>query len=147
MPEGEEGFDESGTGACEAEGGHEKNEVESRAIGRRSRSARPKGSWPRVAVIRQLTPNIDHPPAKRAKQFPPLVKKVIIMGISPWQAVWEWKIDVPDGIIAHLTRECGGNVHESHVVDITSGSFKKETQGANPHSGAYNTLILKATEE
>jgi hypothetical protein len=46
--------------------------------------------------------------------------------------------DIPDGIIAHLTRECGGNVHDRHVVDITSGSFEKETQGANPHSGAYN---------
>jgi hypothetical protein len=35
----------------------------------------------------------------------------------------------PDGIIAHLTRECGGNVHDRHVVDITSGSFEKETYG------------------
>jgi hypothetical protein len=46
------------------------------------------------------------------------------------------KIDVPDGIIAHLTRECRGNVHDRHVVDVTSGSFEKETVGANPHSGA-----------
>jgi hypothetical protein len=48
------------------------------------------------------------------------------------------EIDVPDGIIAHLTRECGGNVHDRHVVDVTCGSFEKETQGANPHSGAWN---------
>jgi hypothetical protein len=47
--------------------------------------------------------------------------------------------DIPDGIIAHLTRECGGNVHDHHhVVEITSGSFEKETQGANPHSGAFD---------
>jgi hypothetical protein len=29
-------------------------------------------------------------------------------------------------------------VHDRHVVDITSGSFDKETHGANPHSGAYD---------
>jgi hypothetical protein len=29
-------------------------------------------------------------------------------------------IDVPDGIIAHLTRQCGGNVHERKVVEVTS---------------------------
>jgi hypothetical protein len=46
--------------------------------------------------------------------------------------------DVPDGIIAHLTRECGGNVHDRNVIDVTSGSFEKETLGANPHSGAYD---------
>jgi hypothetical protein len=60
-----------------------------------------------------------------SKQFPPSVKK-------------GKKFDVPDGIIAHLTSECGGNVHDRHVVDVTSGSFEKETNGANPHSGAYN---------
>jgi hypothetical protein len=50
----------------------------------------------------------------------------------------EVEIDVPDGIIAHLTRECGGNVHDCHVVDVTCGSFEKEAKGANPHSGAYD---------
>jgi hypothetical protein len=64
------------------------------------------------------------PPPKPAKQFPPSVKKVK-------------DFDVPHGIIAHLTRECGGNAHDRHVVEITSGSFEKETYGANPHSGAY----------
>jgi hypothetical protein len=29
-------------------------------------------------------------------------------------------------------------VHDRHVVDVTSGSFEKETQGANPHSGAFD---------
>jgi hypothetical protein len=48
------------------------------------------------------------------------------------------EIDVPDGIIAHLTRECGGNVHDRKVVDVTCGSFEKETIGANRHSGAWN---------
>jgi hypothetical protein len=47
------------------------------------------------------------------------------------------ELDIPDGIIAHLTRDCGGNVHDRHVVEVTSGSFEKETEGANPHSGAW----------
>jgi hypothetical protein len=46
--------------------------------------------------------------------------------------------DVPNGIIAHLTRKCGGNVHDRNVVEVTSGSFEKETIGANLHSGALN---------
>jgi hypothetical protein len=46
--------------------------------------------------------------------------------------------DIPDGIIVHLTRECVGNVHDCHVVDVTCGSFEEETEGANPHSGAWN---------
>jgi hypothetical protein len=33
--------------------------------------------------------------------------------------------DVPDEIIAHLTMECGGNVHDRHVVDVTSGEKEK----------------------
>jgi hypothetical protein len=39
----------------------------------------------------------------------------------------EVEIGVPDGIIAHLTKECGGNRHDRHVVNVTSGSFEKET--------------------
>jgi hypothetical protein len=53
-----------------------------------------------------------------------------------WGNVTEFEL--PHGIIAYLTRECGGNVHGSYVVEVTSGSFKKETYGANPHSGAYD---------
>jgi hypothetical protein len=64
-------------------------------------------------------------PHETRKQFPPSSKK-------------RKHFDVPDGIIAHLTRECGGNVHDRHVIDVTSGSFGKETVGANPHSGAYD---------
>jgi hypothetical protein len=45
--------------------------------------------------------------------------------------------DIPDGIIAHLTREYDGNVHDREIVAVTSGSFEIETCGANPHSGAY----------
>jgi hypothetical protein len=29
--------------------------------------------------------------------------------------------NIPDRVIAHLTRECGGNVHGRHVVEVTSG--------------------------
>jgi hypothetical protein len=53
------------------------------------------------------------------------VKNVTIPSV---QAYGKIAIDVPDGIIAHLTRECGGNVHDRHVVEVTWGSFGKETQ-------------------
>jgi hypothetical protein len=53
----------------------------------------------------------------------------------------EIEIDVPSGIIAHLTREGGGNVHDYHVVNITCGSFEKETDGDN--SGAKNPADLE----
>jgi hypothetical protein len=76
------------------------------------------------------------------KQFPPSVKK----GKARDEQDKEVVIDVPDGIIAHLTRECGGNVHDCHVVDITLGSFEKETQGANPHSGAYYDRPMNAAK-
>jgi hypothetical protein len=52
------------------------------------------------------------------------------------------EIEVPDGIIAHLTRECGGNVHDSEVVEVTSGSLEKETKGAHSHS-AKNVVYLE----
>jgi 16S rRNA G966 N2-methylase RsmD len=48
--------------------------------------------------------------------------------------------DVPDGIIAHLTRECRGNVHDRKIVDVTCGSFEKEIEGAS--RGATNTVDL-----
>jgi hypothetical protein len=68
-----------------------------------------------------------------SKQFPPSMKK-------------GEQFDVPDGIIAHLTRECGGNVHDCHMVEVTSGSFEKETCGANPHSGAFDNNPEFATK-
>jgi hypothetical protein len=51
-----------------------------------------------------------------------------------------------DRIIAHLTRECGGNVRDRHVVDVTCGSFEKETHSANAHSGAYDNLDCAAAK-
>jgi hypothetical protein len=36
------------------------------------------------------------------------------------------EIDVPDGMIRHLTSDCGGNVNHGHVVEVTSGSLEKE---------------------
>jgi hypothetical protein len=40
--------------------------------------------------------------------------------------------------IAHLTRECGGNVHDGHAVEVACRSFEKEAEGANPHFGGYD---------
>jgi hypothetical protein len=57
-------------------------------------------------------------PVLLGRQFPPSVRRGA-------------KFDVPDGIIAHLTRECGGNVHDRGVVVVTSS--KPFTDG-NPLS-------------
>jgi hypothetical protein len=69
-------------------------------------------------------------------EFP--VSKVTRGGRFPWLVKKGDPFDVPDGIIAHLTRQCGGNVHDCYVVNVTCGSFEKETQGGNPRSGAAN---------
>jgi hypothetical protein len=70
------------------------------------------------------------------KQFPPSVKKrkLRLGGGKETDEMY----DIPDGIIAHLTRECRGHVHDRNVLEVTSGSFEKESNGANPHSGAFN---------
>jgi hypothetical protein len=61
------------------------------------------------------------------------VKRVKTKSLLSWQRSKEIEHAVPDGIIARLTRECGGNVHGRHVVDVTSGSFEKETWGPILH--------------
>jgi hypothetical protein len=71
--------------------------------------------------------------ATSLRQFLPSMKKgKLSLGYSKETGK---RYDIPDGIIAHLTRECGGNVQDCHVVDVTCGSFEKETHGVNPHSG------------
>jgi hypothetical protein len=77
--------------------------------------------------------------------FPPSMKKVAVTSLvsSDRRPV---ELDLPDGITAHLTRECGGNVHDRHVIDVACGSFEKETAGDNPHSGAYNNQPMSAAK-
>jgi hypothetical protein len=67
------------------------------------------------------------------REFPPLLRRGL-------------RFAVPNGIIAHLTRECGGNVHDHNVVEVTCGSFARETYGANPHSGAYDNDLRWAAK-
>jgi hypothetical protein len=70
-----------------------------------------------------------------------LMEEIKRMKMTKWFAPFVkqgGQFGVPNGMIAHLTRECGGNVHDRHVVEVTSGSFEKETSGANPHSGALD---------
>jgi hypothetical protein len=49
----------------------------------------------------------------------------------------EVAINMPDGIILDLTRECGGDGHSCHIINVMSGSFEKEIEWGNPHSGGY----------
>jgi archaellum component FlaC len=80
-------------------------------------------------------PPTVEPPPKQAKQFPPSMKKGKLRRSDGSET--SGMHDIPEGIVAHLTRECGGKVHDCPVVEVTCGSLEKETQGANPHSGAY----------
>jgi hypothetical protein len=45
-----------------------------------------------------------------------------------------------EGIIAHLTRKCGGNVHDKQMVDVTSSSVYR----TDPKFAAKNIADLKA---
>jgi hypothetical protein len=95
---------------------------------------------------RLVLPNIKK---ETGKQFPPSMKKRKIQVEDGWgmnRRTVAVEIDAPDGIIAHRTRECGGNVHDRHVVDVTCGSFEKETWGANPQSGAYDNRPDRAAK-
>jgi hypothetical protein len=51
---------------------------------------------------------------------------------------WGVEIMVPNGIIAHLTRECGGNVHDCHVVDVTSSKPSTDWMWAGEATAAKN---------
>jgi hypothetical protein len=75
--------------------------------------------------------------ATHLQQFPPSLKKGTLRYSDGRQT--DKMNDIPDGIVARLTRECGGNVHDRGVVDIACGSFEKETEGADPHSGACDS--------
>jgi hypothetical protein len=81
----------------------------------------------RIEEVGKLKEEIRRMASPTRSQFPPSMTK-------------GGRFDLPDGIIAHLTMKCGGNVHDHHIVDVTSGSFEKETIGANSHSGAYGNL-------
>jgi hypothetical protein len=103
-----------------------------------------------LKIIRQLFPSLSATQALEIirKFFPKLNIVQVIESIgkifpgqfrqfSP-QGKKKGQFDVLDGMITHLTRECGGNVHDRCIVDVTSGSLEKEMGGVNPHSGAYN---------
>jgi hypothetical protein len=53
---------------------------------------------------------------------------------------------MPDGIIAHLTGKCGGNVHDRRLINLTSGSFQQATEGVNPNSGVFKNDPRYAAE-
>jgi hypothetical protein len=68
----------------------------------------PRPSGPTEAAL----PKSHH---RRGVEFPPSLRQVTVKTCYS-----ETEIDVPDGIIAHLTRECGGNVRDHDVVGVTS---------------------------
>jgi hypothetical protein len=83
-----------------------------------------------TVCARLILPNV------KVRLFPPSVKKGKLRDATGSRISNMYGI--LNGIIAHVTRKCRGNVHDHHVVDVTSDSFEKGTEGANPHSGAYD---------
>jgi hypothetical protein len=83
------------------------------------------------------------PPPRPAKQFRLSVKKGRGKSILGTHV----EIDILDGIIAHKTRECGGNVHDRHVVEVTTGSFEKETHAAGLFVDAMDAADLNAASD
>jgi IS1 family transposase len=72
-------------------------------------------------------------PPKPGKQFPPSVKQGC-------------QFEVPDGIIGHLTRECGGNVHDHNIIEVTSyipsGADRIWVTGSHRSNPARNAAAL-----
>jgi hypothetical protein len=77
-------------------------------------------------------------PQRAWKHFPPLMKK----GNGKYWRAGQLDIDVRDGIFARLTTECRGNVHDCHVVQVTCGSFEKETYGPIHTRGHMATDLI-----
>jgi regulator of replication initiation timing len=78
---------------------------------------------PLVEEVGTLKEQLRQMAAKPGRQFPPSVKEGKLRSCLGHQTN---KMDkIPDGIIAHLTRECGGNVHERGIVVTTASSVLK----------------------
>jgi hypothetical protein len=89
-----------------------------------------------LPMIRKLAPVKVSPPLsspKAEKLSPPSMKKGKLRLSSGSETKDRYAI--PEGIVAHLTRDCGENVHNHHVFDVVYLSFKKKTVGLNSHSG------------
>jgi hypothetical protein len=65
------------------------------------------------------------------KLFPPSIKN-ITRESARYDDKRKVELDVPDGIISHLTKECGGNVHDGNIVEVTTGSFEKTVAEPGP---------------
>jgi hypothetical protein len=97
-----------------------------------------------IAHVRKVLPGQEFSPWTKIKK-----EKFKVWERPEWEnrdVEREVEFEMPDGIIAHVTRQCGGNVHDHHVVEVTSGSFEHEAQGANPHSGAYDNKPYSAAK-
>jgi serine/threonine protein kinase len=85
-------------------------------------------------------------PSAAVRQFPPLMKK----RKATDRESKDVEINAPGGTIAHLTRKCGGNVHDCDVIDVTSGPFEKETEGADSdaqNAASWHSLLERQAKD
>jgi hypothetical protein len=60
----------------------------------------------------------------KKREFPPVINQEVV------RSIWgNYKYDVPDGIVKHLARVCGGNVHDRNVVEVTSSKAYSKGPG------------------
>jgi hypothetical protein len=83
------------------------------------------------AVAEQPAQPSEEPPRT---EFEPAKKKEMCASVRGGQI----EIEGPDGIVAYLSRQCGGNVHERNVVCITSSKPKRD----EPEWAAKNAADL-----
>jgi hypothetical protein len=65
-------------------------------------------------IVEQMQLRMRHPIVYQQNELPFHRFKDVGVNRSP-ESPW-------NGLIAHLTKLCGGNVHEKHVVEITCSS-------------------------
>ena len=94
-----------------------------------SSSPEPKPTQPasRPLPLQAASSSSEPKPAPLALPAPDATPTHTVPGKVPKLAGGEFVYDSArplDGIIAHLTRECGGNVHKKGVVEVTASGFE-----------------------
>jgi hypothetical protein len=97
----------------------------------------------RVSVLEQNRPAVvsrDAPQLRAAESQPSALASVVVhMSRAKTQRQFP-PSDQLDGIIAHLTRECGGNVHDKRAVVVTSSRPLK----SHPRCAPQNVVDLRS---
>jgi hypothetical protein len=98
-------------------------------------SSAPAKPAPKPAPVK-LSPPPSPPQPKQ--QFPPSVKQVTMTSLHGYGTI---TINVPDGTIAHLTRESGGNLNDGHVIDKRDRISESRLCPSDPIGGLDSPIV------